>query len=128
MTNNRRNSPSALRFAERRRREDEAPRLRDQVPDLVSLELQIEETAGLSGTKHVRHVLVDRAPALFLVPCGDSRCADGEHDLTYTVMGALRAHRTSFEGTDACSGTLGTLAFANCGRVLRFNGVAVYRA
>src|SRR6266849_2479094 len=77
---NRRNSVAAQRFAERRRREEDAPRLCDQVPNLVSLKLEIEERSGVTGVKHIRRVVVDRAPALFLVPCGDSKCADGEHD------------------------------------------------
>ena len=58
-------------------------------------------------------VVVDRAPALFLIPCGDSRCADSEHDLTRAVMQALRAHESRFQGTDECSGSVGTSA---CGR------------
>jgi len=88
----RRNNAAAERFADRRRREQDAPRLADQVPALVSLEISIDERSGASGVKHTRRVVVDSAPALFLLPCGDSRCADGEHDLTTTVMRALRAH------------------------------------
>lgn len=121
----RRNSAAALRFAERRRREDEAPRLTSQVPDLTSLKLSIEERAGMTGTKHIRRVMVDNAPALFLVPCGDPRCVDGEHDLTYDLMRALRAHETTFQGSDECRGTLGSSA---CGRVVHFDVTAEYGA
>jgi hypothetical protein len=119
-----RNSPQAQRFAERRRREDEAPRLREQVPQLVSLKLAIEERTGAGGNTHTRRVVVDSAPALFLVPCGDPRCVDGEHDLTTDVMRALRSRQTAFHGEDECRGSLGPSA---CSRVLRFDGLAEYR-
>jgi hypothetical protein len=119
----RRNSVAALRFAERRRREDDAPRLSDQVPGLTSLEFVIEERCGVTGTKHIRRFVVDRAPALFLVPCGDPRCTDGEHDLTTHVMHALRARERSFRGSDDCTGSIGTSV---CGRVVTFNATAEY--
>jgi hypothetical protein len=124
---NRRNSAAAQRFAERRRREEDAPRLHDQVPNLVSLKLEIEERSGVTGVKHTRRVVVDRAPALFLVPCGDARCADGEHDLTTTVMTALRAHETSFQGTDECTGSAPSPTAPACARVVHFDAVAEYR-
>jgi hypothetical protein len=69
--------------------------------------------------------MVDRAPALFLVPCGDPRCADGEHDLTTVVMRALRARETSFRGIDECTGSVGS---STCPRVLHFQATAEYRA
>src|ERR1700730_16768349 len=124
MRNRRKNSPQALRFEERRRRENDAPRLCDHVPGLLSLRLEIEERSGVTATKHIRPVLIDRAPALFLVPCGDPRCADGEHDLTTTVMRALRAHETAFEGNDECTGSVG---LGTCSRVLHFDAFAEYR-
>ena len=124
MMNQRRNNPAAERFAERRVREDEAPRLSAQAPDLADLRLAIAERAGTGVTKHVRRVLVDRAPALFLVPCGDPRCVDGGHDLTNAVMRALRGRETAFDGDDACSGSLGPSA---CQRVLHFDATASYR-
>jgi hypothetical protein len=120
----RRNTAAAERFAERRRREQDAPRLVDQVPALLSLEISIDERSGVTGVKHTRRAVVEQAPALFLLPCGDSRCADGEHDLTTTVMRALRAHETSFQGSDSCMGSLGP---ASCGRVVHFDAVAQYR-
>lgn len=125
MMNRRKNSPAALRFEERRRRENDAPRLCDQVPDLISLRLELEERSGVTATKHVRRVLIDRAPALFLVPCCDARCADGEHDLTTPVMRALRARETAFRGNDECNGSLG---LSTCARVLHFDVLAEYRA
>jgi hypothetical protein len=123
MMNHRRNSPAALRFADRRRREDEAPKLRDEVQGLTGLRLEIEDCSGVTASKHVRRVMVDSAPALFLVPCVDPRCTDGEHDLTHAVMQALRSHKTSFQGTDECHGSLGP---SPCPRVVRFEGIAEY--
>jgi hypothetical protein len=125
MMNHRKNSEAALRFEERRKREDDAPRLSEKVPGLVSLKLEIEERSGATATKHVRRILIDRAPALFVVPCGDSRCIDGAHDLTHAVMEALRARQTAFQGSDSCAGSLG---MGSCGRVLHFDALAEYRA
>jgi len=119
----RRNNAAALRFADRRRRGDEAPRLSSEVPGLTSLKLTVEERDGVAGTKHIWRVVVDRAPALFLVPCGDPRCADGEHDLTATVMNALRARETSFRGSDNCRGSIGP---GVCPRVVHFDATAEY--
>ncbi|MDP9002310.1 MAG: hypothetical protein M3O46_19635 [Myxococcota bacterium] len=125
--NYRRHGAAAARFAERRRREDDAPRLCEQVPDLISLRLDIEERSGVTGTqpRHIRRLVVDRAPALFLVPCGDPRCVESEHDLTETIMRALRAREASFEGDDECAGSIGT---SPCGRVLHFDATAEYRS
>jgi hypothetical protein len=120
----RRGRAAAERFAERRRREDEAPRLSTQVPELASLELEIQELSGATGTRHTRRVVVDRAPALFLLPCGDPRCEGGEHDLTTMVMHALRARETTFRGSDECTGALGP---SPCARVVRFEATAKYR-
>ncbi len=118
-----RNSPGALRFAERRRREDEAPRLCAEVPELLSLQLSIEERSDGGAIRHTRRVVIGRAPALFLVPCGDSRCIDGEHDLTSAVMGALHAHEKTFGGDDGCRGSLGQ---GLCARTIHFDACAEY--
>jgi hypothetical protein len=124
MMNIRRNSPRALQSADRRLREDRAPRLRDQVPSLVRLQLDISDrSADAEGSEHSRRVVVETAPALFLVPCGDPRCMGGEHDLTSVVMSALRSRRTAFQGEDHCCGLIGA---GPCSRVLRFDGVAAY--
>jgi hypothetical protein len=120
----RRNNLVADRFAERRRRENDAPKLCDQVPTLTSLRLDIEERSIVGVIKHIRRVVIDRAPSLFLVPCGDPRCADGEHDLTSTVMRALFARKTAFHGSKGCTGSLGPSA---CQRVVHFDGTAEYR-
>lgn len=118
-----RHSPQAERFAERRRREDEAPRLRQQVPNLTRLQLNIEERTGAGGNTHTRRIVIDAAPALFLVPCGDPRCVDGGHDLTTPVMQALRSTRRSFHGEDPCEGSVGP---STCSRVVHFDAIAEY--
>lgn len=125
MMSYRRHGIAAQRFAERRRSEDEAPRLCDQVPDLLSLRLEVVERAGLLEIRHVRHVVVDRAPALFIVCCNDAQCSDGVHDLTATVMRALRAQLTTFHGDDDCNGSIGLLSSV-CRRVLHFDAMAAY--
>jgi len=61
--------------------------------------------------------------ALFLVPCGDPRCVDGEHDLTATVMRALDAGQTSFHGDHDCTGSVGS---SYCSRVIHIDGTAEY--
>jgi hypothetical protein len=121
-------SAAALRATERRERENSAPRLVDEVPDLVSLRLEIEERSGSLATaqpKYIRRIVVQSAPALFLVPCGDSNCTDGGHDVTGTVIPALRTHCARFSGEEGCRGSLGP--GAACNRVLHFDAVAEYR-
>lgn len=127
MQNFRRPSAASQRAADRRQREDEAPRLAAEVPDLLSLKLHVGERAGgapVAEPGHVRRIVVEHAPALFLLPCGDSRCTDGGHDITYAVMRALREHRTTFSGEDHCTGAIGS---ASCGRTLHFEAEAEYR-
>jgi hypothetical protein len=124
--NNRKQREAAERLAERRKREDAAPRLTAEVPRLQSLTLEIQETSegsSVAEPTHVRRIVVQHAPALFVLPCGDSRCKDGGHDVTHAVMRPLRAGETRFEGQDACAGSLGT---APCTRVLNFVGTATY--
>jgi hypothetical protein len=114
---------AALRSTERREREDAAPRLKSVIPVLVSLRIVVEDKGGLGVTKHMRHVIVDRAPALFTVPCGDASCDAEGHDITLAVMQALHAHRGSFEGEHGCDGNVGSAA---CRRVIHFSGSAQY--
>jgi hypothetical protein len=123
---NRRYSEAAERFAARRRREDEAPRLRTQVPNLASLRLEVEErrsSAIAVESRHVRHI-VDGAPALFLLPCGDPVCKEGGHDLTTQIMRGLLSGTERFEVEDVCAGDVGT---ARCGRILKVTAIATYR-
>jgi hypothetical protein len=115
------------RVRERREREDAAPRLRDQVTELVSLSIEVDDHFGSdsgSKTRYVRHVVVERAPALFRIPCSDPGCSDGGHDVTTPVMRALRAGESEFSGQDVCGGWRNG---EHCGRVLHYTGHAVYR-
>ena len=120
----RKTSPAAQRFADRRQREDDAPRLRDEVPDLVSLLLDVHEEGGSAKPRYLRRIVVETAPALFFLPCGDPRCLDGGHDVTGTVMRAIRSRARAFHGTDDCYGSVGS---TTCGRVLHFDATAEYR-
>jgi hypothetical protein len=123
---NRRYSEAAERFAERRRREDEAPRLHARVPGLVSLRLEVEErrsTSTVVESRHVRHI-VDSAPALFVLPCSDPVCKDGGHDVTGAMLRGLLSGAQRFEVEDSCSGDIGT---AHCGRILKVIALATYR-
>jgi hypothetical protein len=116
----------AERFADRRRREDEAPRLLNVAQGLRSLRFQIEERragSSLIETAHARPIVVSRAPALFFFPCQDATCKDGGHDVTIPIIDALRARKEQFEGEDRCFGRSGS---ADCGRVLRYVATATY--
>ena len=121
----RRQSTTAQQSEERRLREDEAPRLLLKVPDLLRLTLAIEDRSdsSVSQPKHVRHVVVARAPALFLIGCSDPNCKDGGHDVTDTIMRGLIRHQTAFQGEDKCYGALGP---SPCTRVLHYDAVADY--
>jgi hypothetical protein len=123
----RKDRAAAQRFVDRRQREDDAPRLASEVPDLTSLGLTVEErfeSNSLSQPKHLRRIIVGGAPALFLIPCGDPKCLEGGHDVTAFVMHSLRRRERSFEGEDRCSGSLGP---SPCLRVLHYQGTAEYR-
>ena len=124
--NHRRVSEAGLRSAERRQREDEAKRLHDVVPKLSSLRLEIEERRGggkLSVGAHIRRIVVESAPALFFVTCGDRSCKDGGHDLTSEIMSSVLRSETRFEGEHTCDGQLGTVP---CGTALHYVGFAEY--
>lgn len=118
-------SEAALRFTERLQREHEAPRLRERVPALATLRLEVTERRGTTDdSKHTRIVVVDSAPALFSLTCGDHECRDGGHDVTSAVMRGLLAGATLFEVEDVCYGSLGS---AECGRTARVQVSATYR-
>jgi hypothetical protein len=68
--------------------------------------------------------VVASAPALFVLPCRDTQCKDGGHDLTNVILAALRRQKERFEGEDACLGVVGS---AGCSRVLGFVAVATYQ-
>lgn len=121
-----RDPEATRRSAERRQREDEAPRLATTVPKLESLGIQLSEgNPGMSNPQHAhtRRIVVATAPALFVMPCGDSQCRDGGHELTSQVLSALRSGKQKFEGENSCSGVIGS---ADCRRVLRYVGTASY--
>ncbi len=102
----RRNTEAAKRAAERREREDAADRLHEVVPTLGNLTLHIEERRTDKDeveVSHTRRVVIDRAPAHFEMGCSDRRC-DGGHDVTRSIMNALRAGETEFTGSDVCGG------------------------
>jgi hypothetical protein len=110
---------------ERREREDAANRLRDEIPSLVSLRLEISQGRASTGlTEHARTIVVERAPALFEIACFDRSCRGGGHDLTRGIMDSLRRSEAKFSGEDQCRGTLGG---AECNSVLKFRALAVYR-
>src|SRR4051812_47100675 len=115
-----RRGEAAERFAERRRREDEAPRLHEVVPDLIACRIDIaERRADVTSVdvSHTRHLVVARAPAMLYVPCSDPSCRDGGHDVTSMLLRGFRERRTDIRGEDACNGNIGS---AHCGRVLTF--------
>lgn len=120
-------SEAAMRSAERRRREDEAPRLKDRIPKLESLRLEINERrpeATSADVQHVKRVQVEHAPALFELTCCDRACKDGGHDITRPILQELERGATRFEGEDVCHGALGS---APCARVLSWVGIATYK-
>jgi hypothetical protein len=122
-----RSREAAERFAERRERENAAPRLRDEVSALETLELVIRhENDGrpCPGTRYVRHISVATGPAFFWVSCSDPSCVHGGHDITGAVMRALSARRTEFDGSDDCRGDIGN---SSCHRVMLFSARARYR-
>jgi hypothetical protein len=120
-----RQSEIALRAAERRRREDEAPRLSARVPRLESLVLEERRPGAVSpDVHHTKRVQVANAPALFDLTCCDRSCKDGGHDITRSIMYELERGSTAFEGEDTCHGALGS---TQCSRVLRYKAVASYK-
>jgi hypothetical protein len=115
---------AAQRSLERKKREDDAPRLRESIPELVSLQIEMTEHAGTTTTKHKKHVVIANAPALFFVPCGDKDCVDGGHDITNEIMRSLHQGALQTDGEHACEGQVGS---APCARRLQFQTNATYR-
>lgn len=123
-----RRNEAAERFADRRRQEDEAPRLRDVVPDLVSCRIEIAESRGARTTAdvtHTRHLVVEHAPALVVIPCSEPSCRGGGHDITSALLQRLREAQSEIRGEDPCYGQSGA---ADCGRVMRYRAVATYKS
>ncbi|NOU30135.1 MAG: hypothetical protein HOO96_19710 [Polyangiaceae bacterium] len=127
MNRGRRNTEATERLAAKRAREDQAPRLSAEVPKLATLALEVREfmaAVPVAEPGHVRRVVVESAPALFEMPCGDPRCKDGGHDVTREIIRALERGEARFEGDDACRGGIGT---ANCTRVMHYIGTATFK-
>lgn len=103
-----RRDPEALnRARERREKDDAAKRLKEVVPHLATLKLQVDERpSGADDDKvvsHIKHIIVDRAPARFELPCCDHKC-DGSHEVTEAILGGLEKKDNNFSGTDVCGG------------------------
>ncbi|MEJ7732960.1 MAG: hypothetical protein WKG00_27660 [Polyangiaceae bacterium] len=127
MPNPRRNLEAQQRAAARRQREDDAPRLHDKVPGLESLKLEVDEVRGaeaVAGATHIRRVVVEHAPALFVIPCSDRECKEGGHDVSEPILESLGAQKTSFDGRHACAGQVPT---GPCGLTMRYRASATYR-
>jgi hypothetical protein len=126
MMNSRLRSAAALRFAERRQRENDAPRLHDAAPSVATLRLDVTERRGETSAypRHSRIVVVDSAPALFWLPCSDHGCREGGHDMTTAILRGLVARAPRFELEDVCYGNIGT---AQCGLVMHVTVTATYR-
>jgi hypothetical protein len=114
---------AAQRSADYRKREDEAPRLSAAVPALTSLRIEVAEHGPNGTIKHVKLVVVARAPALFFIACGHGVCLEGGHDITNEVMSALRSQRTEYQGESTCGGTTGS---APCTRNITYRVAAEY--
>jgi hypothetical protein len=121
--NSKKRAASIQRATERREREALAPRLLHSCPELRSLRIHIEDRFALAVTKHVRHVMVDRAPAYFVIACGDETCDSTGHDITHEVMAALRMKSAVFTSEHPCEGNVGK---AICTRTIYFTVTAEF--
>jgi hypothetical protein len=113
-------------IAEHRRREDAAPRLRDEVKRLLSLRLRFDDIRAqgrMLVASFVRPIVVATAPAHFEVHCMEERCS-GRHDLTHAIMLSLRRSEDCFRGQSECDGMVGDEC---CDRVLAYTCEASYR-
>lgn len=114
---------AALAATTRRQREDDAPRLAAVVPDLTALAIKVDEKSIISAPRYVRRIVVDRAPAVFLIPCSDPNCGEGGHDISSEVMAALRGKKHRFNGSHLCTGWVGS---KHCERTIWFEVEAEY--
>ena len=125
MMKSRRRSEATARFEERRQREHGAGRLRERVPTLATLRLDVVESHGLTNAnpKYARIIMVDTCPALFALTCGDPSCRDGGHDLTGHVIRGLIEGKSHFEVNQRCYGSVGS---ADCERNMHVEVTATY--
>src|SRR5262249_44839803 len=117
----RNNQDAKQRSLDRRKREDDAARLNDEVRRLGSLDIEVDD----GGSRYIKRIVVERAPALFEFPCPEETCENGGHDITRALMEALRASATRLEGEDPCRGAVPS---GPCGRIMKFVAQATYRA
>lgn len=97
--------------------EDDAPRLAAAFPWLRGARLEITEDFPNGSTRHIKHIVVARSPALFIIPCGDAGCCNGGHDITAVLMQAFRKRLAGATGESYCVGTIGS---ADCKRRIHF--------
>jgi hypothetical protein len=112
-------------LVERRRRQDAAPRLRDEIVGLLSLRLTFEDLKADGRTsllRYTRPIAVASAPAHFEFRCMHAEC-DGEHDLTGAILPALRESRRTFAGESNCGGLVAGLP---CDRTITYTFKATY--
>jgi len=120
-------SDAWLQMQERRKRQDEAPRLKNEVPSLVELRIElsaVQSDSTISASGHIKLIPVDSAPAMFEIPCTNSDCKDGGHDLTGDLIRGLKAGRPIISGDDPCRGSIGS---AECRRTLHYVARAKYK-
>ena len=113
-------------LSEHRRREDDAPRLQAEVPNLLTLRVKLEdirEEGRVVAATYTRPIVVASAPAYFEIRCMEPRC-DGRHDLTRAIVSALKAGQPSFTGRSQCPGMV---ADQPCERTLAYTCEATYR-
>lgn len=110
---------------QRRERENQAPRLHDEIPVLRDLTITVEESTrdGVGVTTHKRRIVVGSAPAYFEIACSDRDCLEGGFDITDTLMRAMRSGKPRIEGQVSCSGTVGE---APCSHTITFAAEASY--
>lgn len=110
---------------QRREREAAAPQLQVLVPSLRELSLRVVRCLGGDAERrdsHVRHVVIDRAPAYFFSPCIDHDCIGG-HDLTEDVLAGLREKQTKIVVAKPCDAGGGE---ARCPGLLELEATARY--
>jgi hypothetical protein len=123
----RRNLEETESTAEHRRREDAAPRLRDEVRRLQTLRLRFDDVRAEGRTvavSYIKPIVVASAPAYFEIRCMEARC-NGRHDLSSAILRGLRQSLTSFGGESSCNGMVGDVA---CDRTLAYVCEATYSA
>jgi hypothetical protein len=124
-SNFKRSVQAAQRSADRRQREDDSPRLKAEIPTLATLKVAVVEEQSGVNSKHIKHVVVASAPALFVFPCGDEVCVDGGHDVTSEIMRVLRSKIAHATGESKCEGMTGS---APCARHITYELTATYGA